>query len=144
MAEIKNKKSEKQEPRYRKEYDPPAAVAEWGWRYHHLGIPTNVPQPNEVYLEHLKIYVSGYETSPYGIEWMRFDEDCPIAEIIKTVPHIAFEVDDLGAALEGKEILSGVTSPCEGVRVAMILVDSAPVELMEFSRDQRGERNKTG
>lgn len=135
MAEIKNKKSEKQEYRYRKEYDPPAAVAEWGWRYHHLGIPTNIPQPNEVYLEHLKIYVSGFETSPYGIEWMRFDEDCPISEIIKTVPHIAFEVENLEVALEGKKKLSEITSPCQGVRVAMILHRGAPVELMEFNKE---------
>lgn len=137
MAEIKNKKNEKTKSRYRREHDPPTAVAEWGWKYHHLGIPTDIPRPDEVYLEHLKIYVSGFETSPFGIEWMRFEKDCPISEIIKTVPHIAFEVDNLEAALEGKEILSGVTSPCKGVKVAMILDNGAPVELMEFTRDYK-------
>ncbi|MBN2247013.1 MAG: hypothetical protein JW755_14335 [Candidatus Aminicenantes bacterium] len=112
-------------------------MAEWGWRYHHLGIPVQTPQPDEVYLKHLKIHVSGFETSPYGIEWMRFDEDCPISEIIKTVPHIAFEVDNLEAALEGKEMLSGISSPCRGVRVAMILHSGAPIELMEFDRGRK-------
>ena len=131
MRKQQNKKSKIQ---LRKESDPPAAVAEWGWRYHHLGIPTQTPQPNEIHLEHLKIYVSGFETSPYGIEWMRFDEDCPISEIIKTVPHIAFEVDDLESALAGKKMLSEITSPCPGVRVAMILHGGAPIELMEFNR----------
>jgi len=137
MAEIKNKKTEKRKTRYRKEYDPPQAVSEWGWRYHHLGIPTNMPQPNEIYLEHLKIYVSGFETSPYGIEWMRFDEDCPISELIKTVPHIAFEVDDLDSALVGKRMLGEITSPCQGLRVAMIIQNGAPVELMEFNRESK-------
>ena len=59
----------------RKTHEPPLVIAQKGWRYHHLGIPTNIPRPGEEYLEHLKIYVSGFETSPYGIEWMRFEPD---------------------------------------------------------------------
>ncbi len=118
--------------RRRRDHEPPPAIAHKGWRYHHLGIPTTVPHPDEVHLPHLKIHVAGFDTSPYGIEWMRFDPDCAIAEIIRTVPHIAFEVDDLDAALEGLELLGDVSSPSEGVRVAMILDNGAPVELLEF------------
>jgi hypothetical protein len=117
--------------------DPPEAVARRGWKYHHLGIPTNVPRPGEVYLKNLRIHVSGFETSPYGIEWMRFDPDCPISGLIRTVPHIAFEVDDLEAALEGQEILSPPSSPSRGVRVAMIVDRGAPVELIEFGGGRR-------
>jgi hypothetical protein len=64
---------------------------------------------------------------------MRFDTDAPYPEIIKTVPHVAFEVDDLAAALVGKEILTPPNSPSEGVMVAMILDHGAPVELLEFA-----------
>jgi hypothetical protein len=63
---------------------------------------------------------------------MRYDADAPYPEIIKTVPHVAFEVDDLAAALEGKEILTPPNSPSEGVTVAMILDNGAPVELLAF------------
>ena len=122
----------RQEPR--KDPDPPIAIAQWGWRYHHLGIPTTVPQPGEVYYDHLKMYVAGFRTSPYGVEWMRFDPDCPIDDLIKTVPHVAFEVDDLNAALEGKEILSSLSSPSPGVRVAMLVHGGAPIELIEFRK----------
>jgi len=111
------------------------AVGRWGWRYHHLGIPTDTPRPGERYLEPYKIYVSGFETSPYGIEWMRFEPESPVSELVRTVPHRAFEVDDLDAELEGKELLSEVSSPGEGIRVAMIVDDGAPVELLEFRRD---------
>lgn len=117
----------------RMDHEPPAAVARFGWRYHHLGIPTNTPRPAEQYIPHLKIHVSGFETSPYGIQWMRFDEECAVNDLIKLVPHVAFEVDDLDVALEGKTLLGPVTSPSEGVRVAMILDDGAPVELLEFT-----------
>jgi hypothetical protein len=121
----------------RHDHEPPEAIARYGWRYHHLGIPTNIPQPGERYIEHLKIYVKGFETSPYGIEWMRFDPDCAISELIRTVPHIAFEVDDLDDAIIGKELLSKANSPSEGVRVAMILDNGAPIELIEFRKINR-------
>jgi hypothetical protein len=119
----------------RKDHEPPAAVAEKGWRYHHLGIPTEAPHAGEVHLPHLKLWVSGFESSPFGIQWMRFDADAPYPEIVKTVPHIAFEVDDIAAALKGQEILIQPNSPSDGVTVAMILSDGAPVELLEFRPD---------
>ncbi len=116
----------------REDHEPPAAVARLGWRYHHVGIPTEVPRPGETFIPHLKIYVSGFETSPYGIEWMRFEPGCQVSELVRRVPHVAFEVDDLDTALEGKTLLGEVSSPSEGVRVAMIVDDGAPVELIQF------------
>lgn len=109
-------------------------MAENGWRYHHLGIPSATEHPGELYLPELKVYVSGFESSPYGVQWMRFDADAPFPEVVKTVPHVAFAVDDLAAALEGREILIEPNSPSEGVTVAIILADGAPVELLEFRR----------
>jgi len=117
----------------RRDDEPPAATAK-GWRYHHMGIPTDTPRSGERYLEHLGMYVSGFETSPYGIEWMRFEPTSPVSELVRTVPHVAFEVDDLDREIQGKELLGEVTSPSEGVRVAMIADNGAPIELIEFRR----------
>jgi hypothetical protein len=119
----------------RKGNEQPAATSVRGWRYHHIGIPTDVPRPGEYYLEKFKMYVSAFETSACGIQWMRFEPDSPVHALIKSVPHVAFEVDDLQAAIEGKEILTAPNSPSEGVTVAMILDSGAPVELLEFRRD---------
>jgi hypothetical protein len=80
------------------------------------------------------MYVSAFETSPCGIQWMRFEPDSPVHALIQSVPHIAFEVDDLLTAIEGQEILTAPNSPSEGVMVAMILDSGAPVELLEFQR----------
>jgi hypothetical protein len=121
----------------RRDHEAPSAIAAEGWRYHHIGIPTQTPRPGELYLPELKIYVSGFESSPCGIQWMRFDVDAPYPEMVKTVPHVAFEVDDLAEALEGKEILTPPNSPSEGVTVAMIVDNGAPVELLAFSRALR-------
>lgn len=120
----------------REDHEPPDAIARKGWKYHHLGIPTSTPHQHERYLPHLKMYVSGFDTSPYGIEWMRFDPDCQMSELIRTVPHIAFEVDDLESALVGQTLFSEISSPSDGVRVAMIIDDGVPIELLEFHRTE--------
>ncbi len=116
--------------RLRKEHEPPSAIAEWGWRYHHVGIPTDEPRDGERFIEHLGMYVTGFETSPFGVEWMRFEEDSPVHPLIQQAPHLAFEVDDLEAALEGKEILVAPTVPAPGIHVAMILHNGTPIELI--------------
>jgi len=119
----------------RKADQEPEIVAKKGWRYHHIGIPTMVAKQGERHLANLKVHVSGFETSPYGIEWMRFDPDCPVPDLIRTVPHIAFEVDNLEEALIGKTVLYDISSPSEGVRTAMIVDEGAPVELIEFRKN---------
>ena len=124
-------------PKKRQDHEPPPAIAQRGWRYHHMGIPTNRPHHGEQYIEYLKIHVRGFDTSPYGIEWMRFDADCSVSDLIRTVPHIAFEVDDLDEELKGKEVLCPPGSPSNGVRAAMIIHDGAPIELIEFKQNIR-------
>ena len=101
-------------------------------RYHHLGIPTTEARPGERYLFEYRVHVSGYETSPYRIERMRFEEGCPLPDLVQQVPHVAFEVDDLEAALDGREVLIEPNSPSPGVLVAFVVDDGAPVELLQI------------
>ena len=122
----------------RQDHELPESIEKWGWKYHHLGIPTNIKMPNEKYLPHLKFHVSGFSTSPFGIEWMRFDDDCPISDLIKQIPHIAFEVEDIDKALKEHnfEVISEPGIPSEGVRAAMIKHNGAPIELIEFNKNK--------
>lgn len=117
---------------HRLDHEPPPIVTERGWRYHHLGVPTTTQRPDEVHLAAYGMHVSGFPTSPFGIEWMRFDADSPLPEVVRTLPHLAFEVEDLDAELAGFEVLVPPGAPSAGVRAAMILADGAPVELIEF------------
>ncbi len=123
----------------RKENEPPLVTSKFGWRFHHLGIPTSEIRKGEKYLKKYKMYVSGFEESPFGIEWMRFESDSPISPLIQKVPHLAFEVDDIEEALKNKKVLSGINSPSSGVKVAMILDNGAPVELLEFTESNSSQ-----
>ena len=119
----------------RKDNEPPFAISKKGMRYHHIGIPTVEQKPGERYLEEYKMYVSGFDTSEFGIEWMRFENDSPVSDIIQKIPHIAFEVDNLETAIMGKELIGEISSPSRGVRVAMILENGVPVEFLEFDKN---------
>ena len=80
------------------------------------------------------MFVSGYGKNPYGVEWMRFEDDAPYPELVKTVPHVAFEVEDLTTAIAGKNVIIEPNSPSPGVLVAFIEDNGAPIELLQIDR----------
>lgn len=80
--------------------------------------------------------VSDHKNNPFGIQWQRYWEDASYPEIIKTVAHVAFEVEDVLDALEGQNVIIEPNSPSAGLIVAFIEVNGAPVELMEFTRKE--------
>ncbi|MCG6189224.1 VOC family protein [Maribellus maritimus] len=90
----------------------------------------------ERYLPQFKFYVSGFPESSFGIEWMRFEKDCPVHPLIQKVPHLAFEVENLDQELKTHnfKIITPPNPPSEGIRVAMIEHNGAPIELIEFDK----------
>jgi len=85
----------------------------------------------------LQMTVSDHQDNPFGIQWQRYWEGAPYPELVKTVPHVAFEVDDLEEALQGQHIIIEPNSPSPGVRVAFIQARGVPVELMQIERSIR-------
>lgn len=116
----------------RRPHEAPAAVARLGWRHHHVGIPHEDARPDEQHLRHLGVHVAGFESSPCGIEWMRFEPHWRVPDIVRTTPHVAFVVDDLEGALAAREVVIALNSHSNGVRVAFIVENGEPVELLEF------------
>ena len=102
-------------------------------RYHHIGIPTTVQQAGEVYLDRFDVHCTDDENSAFGIQWMRYGPRCDLPELVKTVAHVAFDVDDLDAEMAGHEVLIAPNSPSAGVIVAFIVESGAPVELLQYT-----------
>ncbi len=109
-----------------------------GFKYHHLGMPTKQHRPGEEYLPEYKIYHSGFQSDEFGIEWMYYENECDLPEIVKTMPHIAFEVDDIAKAIEGRNVIIEPNSPSAGVLVAFIEHDGMPIEFIQTNvKDSR-------
>jgi hypothetical protein len=106
-------------------------------KYNHIGIPVTGSFDGEIPLPHLKITVSDHQSNPYGIQWQRYWDDAPYPEIVRTIPHVAFEVDDLASALQGNNVIIQPNRPSRGVLVAFIEVGGAPVELMQIDHELR-------
>ena len=100
---------------------------------HHIGIPTEKPQANESHLADAGVFITDAAASPNKIEWLRFEAGSPMPDMLKTIPHIAYEVDDLAAEMKGAEVLLEPFTPMEGVTVAFIIEEGAPIELMQMS-----------
>jgi len=66
---------------------------------------------------------------------MRFGPQAPVPNLVRNLPHIAFEVDDLEGELAGREVLIAPNSPSEGVRVAFVVENGAPVEFLQFKKN---------
>jgi hypothetical protein len=101
--------------------------------FHHFGIPTDQKHENETYVADAGAYITDFEKSPNRIEWVRWEETSTMPKLMRTVPHIAYSVEDLNAELEGKDLLVAPFEPLEGVTVAFIIEEGAPIELMQMA-----------
>ena len=80
-------------------------------KYNHVGIPTTANFDGEIPLPHLKVTVSDHQNNPFGIQWQRYWDGAPYPDLVKTVPHVAFEVDDLEDAIRDQKVIIDPNSP---------------------------------
>lgn len=99
--------------------------------YHHMGIPCTDPKENEVYHKTMKFTSTPFLDNDYRIQWHRFDKDCELHPLLKTVPHVAFKVDSIEREIEGKNVILGPYEPIPGFRVAIIEFEGIPMEFIE-------------
>lgn len=105
--------------------------------FHHVGIPVTESISNARHNPELKMHAKGYFDSPYAIEWMHFDEDNNLPNIIKTQMHVAYTVSDLASAIKGREIVLPPNSPANGVTVAFIIDEGNLIELLQFDKPEQ-------
>lgn len=98
--------------------------------FHHTGIPTTEIKPNETYSASAKMFTSDND-GKFKIQWHRFEADSPLHPLIKTLPHVAFKVNNLSAAIEGEEVILGPYEPIDDYFVAMISDNGVPVEFIQ-------------
>lgn len=100
--------------------------------FHHIGIPTTEKREGERYSAPFKMYTSG-GSAPTRIQYHRFEPACPLHPLIQSKPHVAFKVESLAKAIEGKNVILAPYSPFAGFQVAMTEENGNPVEYIETS-----------
>ncbi len=99
----------------------------------HIGIPQNKIPAKATYLKDAKLYITAPEDSKNNIEFLFFEPDCQMPELIKNSTHIAYFVDDIDAELKDAEILVEPFMPLPNVKAAFIKEDGdVPIELMQL------------
>ena len=82
----------------------------------------------------------------FKVQWHRFTDDSPLHPLLKTVPHVAFKVDNLSAAISNEEIILGPYEPIDDYFVAVINDAGVPIELIQttLTDEELWERARTG
>jgi hypothetical protein len=115
------------------------------YEFHHMGIPTSEVKPNETYSSLAKMYTSDNQGT-FKIQWHRFEHDSPLHLLLKTLPHVAFKVNDLEAAIAGEALILGPYEPIDDYFVAVIDDGGVPVELIQtaLTDEELWRRAKSG
>ena len=95
--------------------------------YHHMGIPTTEKRPDEIYHPEAKYGSTPFLANEYRIQWHRFDPDCDVHPLVKTVPHVAFKTDDLDREIAGKHVILGPHEPIPQTSASTSMTRKSPV-----------------
>lgn len=113
--------------------------------FHHFGIPVQDGVHDGTYSANAGMYTTD-NPGKFRVQWHRFTDDSPLHPLLKTVPHVAFKVDDLQQAIDGEEVILGPYEPIDDYFVAVINDSGVPIELIQttLSDEQLWERARSG
>ena len=104
-------------------------------KFNHVGYPT-AEKIEGMYFKESKVTITDSTRHPYNIEKLHYDDDSTEPSIIKSVPHIAFEVDNIYEEIKNKKILvEPLKTKMEDNRaiiLAFIEEENIPVEFIQF------------
>jgi catechol 2,3-dioxygenase-like lactoylglutathione lyase family enzyme len=109
-------------------------------RFDHIGLVTTEKKAGESWVEATRVWVTSPRAHPFNVEFLRFEPDSPVTGPLRHEPHVAFRVDDVKAAIEGRDVLLEPFQVGGGfATVAFVDVDGAVVEFMQYvNPDEEG------
>jgi hypothetical protein len=100
-------------------------------QFDHIGIPARTKRGGMRYLEPKRLWLTSPADHPFRVEWLWYEDGSPEAELVRTVPHVAYRVDSLEEAMEGHRVAAEPFDVFGEVRVGFIEFDGAPIEFVE-------------
>ena len=105
--------------------------------FDHIGITTTVKQPNERYVAKTKVWVTDHQQHPYCVEWLRYEPDSPVPDLLRNTCHVAWRVDSIEKEAQGLKVILPPFASVPGHVVGFYQTpDGAIVELMEYEEDR--------
>lgn len=103
--------------------------------FDHVGITTTIKQPNEDWVEQSRVWVTNPRNHPEHIEFLRYETDSTVPEVIKNNPHVAFRVENVDALIGGQEIIIPPFEVGGFVRVVFIRKYNTIFEYMQYLKE---------
>ena len=101
--------------------------------FDHVGLATEIPQPDERLVERTHVWVTDPQQHPFRVEWLRYLPESDVPDRLRQSPHVAFRVDSIEWESAGLAVLLPPFASVAGYRVGFFETpDGAVVELMEY------------
>ena len=107
--------------------------------FDHIGIVTLEPREGESWVAFSEVWVTNPRLHPQRIEYIR-PKTMPHVDPsnvglwkLWNLPHVAYRVDDLDAAIKSEDLILGPFEPADFGRVAFIHRDGIIVEYLEYT-----------
>lgn len=99
--------------------------------FDHIGIPAAAKREGMRLLESKCLWLTSPADHPFRVEWLWYEDGSPEAELVRSLPHVAYRVQSLEDAMEGHRVVAEPFDVFGEVRVSFIEVDGAPVEFVQ-------------
>ena len=83
------------------------------------------------FLESRRVWLTSAREHPFRIEWLFYEPESAEVELIRTMPHVAYRVENLEEAMQGHMVIAEPFDVFGEARVSFIEVDGAPVEFVQ-------------
>lgn len=114
------------------------------YEFHHFGIPLQDSKCEGMFSEKAGMFTTD-NPGKFKVQWHRFTDESPLHSLLKTIPHVAFKVDNLAATISGEEVILGPYEPIDNYFVAVINDVGVPIELIQttLTDDELWDRART-
>ena len=103
--------------------------------FDHVGLRTHEPKPDEDWIEQSRCWVTNPRNHPEAIEFLRYEPDSTVPDLVKNNPHVAYRVEHLEPHIRGQQIIIPPFVVGDFVEAVFIWKHGAVFEYMRYLKD---------
>jgi hypothetical protein len=103
--------------------------------FDHVGITAYQPMPGENWVEQSRCWVTNPREHPESIEFLRYEPDSTVPDLVKNNPHVAFRVTEIAPHIAGQKILIPPFVVTGFAEVVFIWKHNTVFEYMRYLKD---------